>query len=261
MSKSKTYEVIVSNWGCVYSGPTTDTANAYFEDYVNVSKTGKGRAGGESVTLMCDGEPVREYFPELEASRAIDKVETLIGLYDYLMGGVIESFEVDDIGADFAYRDLPAPQGERGERGMSDQETWQDGARERLARTQAELRLSDEEWEVQYGRRHPGHTYTEVLRTQERQLTEQLGRVKNYQKGNMKNRFIGADGPMSLTELSKFVGQFRDGTTNLKGDALKDVAMELCEAILVHVDQTRDQLTRETLRGWIGRVQAAVGLQ
>lgn len=144
---------------------------------------------------------------------------------------------------------------------MSDQETWQDGARERLARTQAELRLSDEEWEVQYGRHHPGHTYTEVLRIQERQLTEQLGRVKNYQKGNMKNRFIGADGPMSLSELSKFVGQFRDGTTNLEGDALKDVAMELCEAILVHVDQTRDQLTRETLRGWIGRVQAAVGLQ
>lgn len=103
MSKSKTYEVIVSNWGCVYSGPTTDTANAYFEDYVNVSKTGKGRAGGESVTLMCDGEPVREYFPELEASRAIDKVKTLTGLYDYLMGGVIESFEVDEIGADFAY--------------------------------------------------------------------------------------------------------------------------------------------------------------
>lgn len=103
MSKSKTYEVIVSNWGCVYSGPTTDTANAYFEDYVNVSKTGKGRAGGESVILMCDGEPVREYSPELKASRTIDKVEILTGLYDYLTSGVVESFEVDDIGADFAY--------------------------------------------------------------------------------------------------------------------------------------------------------------
>ena len=102
MSKSKTYEVIVSNWGCVYSGPTTDTANAYFDDYVSVSKAGRGRAGGESVTLMCDGEPVREYSPGLEASQAIDKVETLTSLYDYIMG-TTEAFEVGDIGADFAY--------------------------------------------------------------------------------------------------------------------------------------------------------------
>ena len=144
---------------------------------------------------------------------------------------------------------------------MSDQETWQDGARERLARTQAELRLSDEEWEAQYGRHHPGSTYTEVLRIQERQLTEQLGRVKNYQKGNMKNRFIGAAGPMSLGELSKFVGQFRDGTTNLEGDALRFTAIELCEAIVVHMDRTRDALMGETLRGWIGKVQSAAGLQ
>lgn len=146
---------------------------------------------------------------------------------------------------------------------MSNQETWQDGARERLARTQAELRLSDEEWEAQYGRHHPGRTYTEVLRIQERQLTEQLGRVKNYQKGNMKNRFIGAAGPMSLGELSKFVAQFRDGTTNLEGDALRSTAMELCEAILMHIDKLGrgEDTLANSLRGWIGKIQSAAGLQ
>ena len=144
---------------------------------------------------------------------------------------------------------------------MSDQETWQDGARKRLASTQAELRLSTEEWAVQYGRHHPGPNYAMALQILEQQLTEQLGRVKNYQKGNMKNRFIGTAGPMSLGELSKFVGQFRDGTTNLEGDALRSTAMELCAAIVVHMDQTRDALLGEHLRGWIGKVQSAAGLQ
>mgnify|MGYP001010685849 CR=1 FL=1 len=99
---SKNYEVFVGNLGRVYHGPSTDDANEAYDDYVKESKTPGGRTSGESVTLMCDGEPVREYSPELEASLAIDKVETLTGLYDYITG-TTESFEVDDIGADFAY--------------------------------------------------------------------------------------------------------------------------------------------------------------
>lgn len=99
---SKKYEVFVSNLGRVYHGPDVDDANAEFEDYVEASKSTCGRASGESVILIRDGDPVREYSPELEASRAVDKVETLTGLYDYIMGAT-ESFEEDDIGADCTY--------------------------------------------------------------------------------------------------------------------------------------------------------------
>jgi len=49
------WEVIVSNVGCVYKGKDSDEASAIFEEYVAQSKTGLGRAGGESVALIEDG--------------------------------------------------------------------------------------------------------------------------------------------------------------------------------------------------------------
>jgi len=57
---AKSYEVIVSNIGTVYRGSSRTEATRLFREYVALSKQGAGRAGGESVTLMEDGEPIRE---------------------------------------------------------------------------------------------------------------------------------------------------------------------------------------------------------
>lgn len=58
-----TYEVIVGNIGTVYSGPSKSAAERDFEGYVRQSREGYGRAANEPVTLMCAGEPVKEYEP------------------------------------------------------------------------------------------------------------------------------------------------------------------------------------------------------
>lgn len=58
------YDVYVGNIGCVSSGIrdlTRTAANKLYSEYVQQSKTGYGRAAGESVTLTCEGEPVKEY--------------------------------------------------------------------------------------------------------------------------------------------------------------------------------------------------------
>ena len=57
----KTYEVIVGNIGTVHQGHNRKEAEKVFTFYVKDSKTGLGRSGGEAVTLMRDGEPIREY--------------------------------------------------------------------------------------------------------------------------------------------------------------------------------------------------------
>lgn len=62
--KRPTYEVVVGNIGTVYSGTSkSDTAMTWIA-YVDQSKSGKGRAGNEPVTMFCDGEIVKEYAPE-----------------------------------------------------------------------------------------------------------------------------------------------------------------------------------------------------
>lgn len=55
------YEVIVGNIGTVYSGNNFMQASAKYATYVKQSKSGVGRAGGESVTLMHDGEIRKEH--------------------------------------------------------------------------------------------------------------------------------------------------------------------------------------------------------
>jgi len=55
------YEVIVGNIGTVYDGSDRDEAEDTFDEYVRQSKSGRGRAGGESVVLMKDDEPVAEH--------------------------------------------------------------------------------------------------------------------------------------------------------------------------------------------------------
>lgn len=58
------HEVLVGNIGTVYTGRSSAKALATFREYVGQSKTGRGRAGGESVTMFRDGQIVREYHGE-----------------------------------------------------------------------------------------------------------------------------------------------------------------------------------------------------
>jgi hypothetical protein len=55
------YEVIVGNIGTVYKGPSVVEARKMFDYYIEQSRGGYGRAAGESVTLLLNGEIRREY--------------------------------------------------------------------------------------------------------------------------------------------------------------------------------------------------------
>lgn len=56
------HQVIVGNIGTVYDGPNLKAAESSYLDYVHLSKSDLGgRASGEDVTWMVDGEPSREY--------------------------------------------------------------------------------------------------------------------------------------------------------------------------------------------------------
>lgn len=56
-----TYEVWVGNVGRVRSGTSKRACMRAYAEYVLLSKQGYGRAGGESVTLMKDDEPIKEF--------------------------------------------------------------------------------------------------------------------------------------------------------------------------------------------------------
>lgn len=64
---SRTYEVIVGNIGTVYTGNKYAEALAEFAEYQRQSIGGEGRAGGEDVTIMRDGEPYREHAGKRQA--------------------------------------------------------------------------------------------------------------------------------------------------------------------------------------------------
>ncbi len=55
------YEVVVGNVGTVYSGNNAVEANRTFREYVAQSRLSIGRAAGEDVTLLRNGEPAREH--------------------------------------------------------------------------------------------------------------------------------------------------------------------------------------------------------
>ena len=56
-----TYEVIVGNVGRVWEGTNVRDARFCARQYVDYSKRNTGRAAGESVVLMKDGEILEEY--------------------------------------------------------------------------------------------------------------------------------------------------------------------------------------------------------
>lgn len=62
------YDVIVGNIGNVYSGTDEDKARATYKEYVEQSKSGVGRAGGEDVTLMLNDEIEDEFIGSIRAA-------------------------------------------------------------------------------------------------------------------------------------------------------------------------------------------------
>ena len=59
-------EVIVGNIGCVYRGFDEDKAAQVYAEYVEQSKSGYGRAAGETVTLLIEDDIIKEHFGEAE---------------------------------------------------------------------------------------------------------------------------------------------------------------------------------------------------
>jgi len=55
------WAVIVGNIGTVYHGPDGAEALRRFAEYCDQSRDDYGRAGGETVVLMRDDEPVEEF--------------------------------------------------------------------------------------------------------------------------------------------------------------------------------------------------------
>jgi hypothetical protein len=62
-----TYEVIVGNIGTVYRGGSRLFALRRFNEYRRQSTTGRGRAGGEPITMFTDGEISAEHAGSLDA--------------------------------------------------------------------------------------------------------------------------------------------------------------------------------------------------
>ena len=90
MKKQSNYEVIVGNLGRVHEGSVGKVAHAEFKEYRDRSIANNGRAGGESVVLMRDDEIIAEYDPmPMLPFRAMNRVQLIEGLYDYLTGGVV----------------------------------------------------------------------------------------------------------------------------------------------------------------------------
>lgn len=58
------FEVFVGNVGRVYDGGSSLEASKTYAHYVKLSKAGSGRAAGESVVIMKNGEPEREFAGE-----------------------------------------------------------------------------------------------------------------------------------------------------------------------------------------------------
>lgn len=57
------HEVLVSNIGSVYAGDSGEQALIAFREYEAQSKEGGGRAAGEQVTWLMDGEVYKEHLP------------------------------------------------------------------------------------------------------------------------------------------------------------------------------------------------------
>ena len=62
VERSVCYTVVVGNIGHVHCGASRAEAVKVYNEYCEESQSGKGRAGGEDVTLMADDMPILEYY-------------------------------------------------------------------------------------------------------------------------------------------------------------------------------------------------------
>ena len=60
------HEIVVGNIGTVYRGGSYDAAFSHYRDYIGQSRAGMGRASGEEVSWLKDGEILSEYIPILQ---------------------------------------------------------------------------------------------------------------------------------------------------------------------------------------------------
>ena len=83
----KTYTVNVGNIGNI-DAPTRKAAEITYREYCQQSRLGYGRASGETVTLLVDGESVKEYSPTPRkgtlARFIFDKLENEAGPFDVI---------------------------------------------------------------------------------------------------------------------------------------------------------------------------------
>ena len=60
------YTVVVANIGIVYSGTNRKQAESHFCEYRDQSRRNYGRAAGESVTLLRNGDPIWEFVGKID---------------------------------------------------------------------------------------------------------------------------------------------------------------------------------------------------
>jgi hypothetical protein len=70
--KKELHEVVVGNIGTIHSGYHQPTAEQHYNNYVAQSKSGSGRAGGESVTHLKNGNVHREHIGSNERTEDAD---------------------------------------------------------------------------------------------------------------------------------------------------------------------------------------------
>lgn len=67
------YSVIVGNIGMVCDRANHKEATDCYQKYVDQSKSKQGRAGHEPVTILLDGEPVKEYYCDCKSCRELPR--------------------------------------------------------------------------------------------------------------------------------------------------------------------------------------------
>lgn len=71
------YQVVVGNIGTVADTDDLIQARKWYDDYVEISKSGRGRGGNENVTLFNLDEPVKEHLVD-EHSAPVPVIERLL---------------------------------------------------------------------------------------------------------------------------------------------------------------------------------------
>ena len=79
------YIVMVENIGKVFDEPNLEDAQDAYYAWVQISKSGRGRAAGESVTLMRqDGSIMREHTGTLRVEAMLDEMPLVQALWWYI---------------------------------------------------------------------------------------------------------------------------------------------------------------------------------